>query len=90
MDQKFTMSIRFFSVFAVTAVVLWGIAMPDSAFAQGCAMCRTALSGDDPATQGFNWSIGFLMVMPYVLFAAVAGWVVFMRRRHVSQTQAAS
>ena len=75
-------------LFAMAVMLLWDMAIPESVFAQGCAMCGTALSIDDPVTQGFNWSIAFLMMMPYVLFASVAGWVVYMRRRHMNQTQA--
>ena len=65
---------------ALTVLLLLSIT-PDMALAQGCAMCRTALGVDDPVTQGFNWSIVFLMVMPYALFASVIGWVLYTRRR---------
>lgn len=69
-------------VLPVAATVLLLLCMdPDAALAQGCAMCRTALGVDDPVTQGFNWSIVFLMVMPYTLFASVTAWVLYTRRR---------
>ncbi|SVD93316.1 uncharacterized protein METZ01_LOCUS446170, partial [marine metagenome] len=45
-------------------------------------MCGTALSAGDPVTQGFNWSIAFLMAMPYVVFGVVGGWLAYVHRRH--------
>lgn len=52
------------------------------ALAQGCAMCATALGGpDDPLSSGINASIFFMMSMPFVLFAAVGGWMAYMYRR---------
>ncbi len=54
--------------------------------AQGCAMCRTALGGaDDPLARGFYWSILCLMGAPYVVTAAVGGWIVY---RHVVAARA--
>ena len=50
-----------------------------SGWAQGCAMCRTALenSPEGRALAGtFNYAILFLMGIPYVLFGA-AGIVIF-------------
>jgi hypothetical protein len=50
-----------------------------SGWAQGCAMCRTALenSPEGRALAGtFNYAILFLMGMPYVLFGAV-GFAIY-------------
>jgi hypothetical protein len=52
------------------------------AFAQGCAMCGTASSPDDPITRAFNWSILFLIAMPYTLCGVVGGWLAYRYRRH--------
>ena len=71
----------------VAVLLLWGTS--ENALAQGCAMCGTALSAGDPVTQGFNWSIAFLMAMPYVVFGVVGGWLAYVRRRHPNH-QAAS
>jgi hypothetical protein len=55
---------------------------PAYALAQGCAMCRTALSGaDDPLVFAMNTSILFLMAMPYVIVGSVGGWIYFSSRR---------
>ena len=55
---------------------------PD-ALAQGCAMCRTTLEGQehDPLTAAINTSVLFMMVMPYVVVGTVGGWIVLASRR---------
>ena len=62
-------------------VAVWAI-VPEQAFGQGCAMCKTALGGpEDPLAIGLNASILFLMSMPFVLLASVGGWLTYMHRR---------
>jgi len=56
----------------------------ENSLAQGCAMCGTALSANDPVTLGFNWSIAFLMAMPYVVFGVLGGWLAYVHRRHLN------
>jgi hypothetical protein len=51
------------------------------AWAQGCAMCGSAFTADDPTSRAFGWSIAFLIAMPYTVFAVVAGWLVVAHRR---------
>jgi hypothetical protein len=62
---------------------------PADAVAQGCAMCRTALDGqNDPLTQAFNTSVLFLMAMPYLIVGTVGGWFYLAaRRRDRDETQ---
>ena len=61
-------------------VALWGI-VPEQAFGQGCAMCKTALGGpEDPLAIGLNASILFLMSMPFVLIGSVGAWLAYMYR----------
>lgn len=61
-------------------VALWAI-VPEQAFGQGCAMCKTALGGpEDPLAIGLNASILFLMSMPFVLLASVGAWLTYMHR----------
>jgi hypothetical protein len=62
---------------AAVAVVL----MPADAMAQGCAMCKTYLSANDPRAEGMRVSILFLMSMPFALVGSVGGWIVWMYRR---------
>jgi hypothetical protein len=61
----------------------WGLAglFPAQALAQGCAMCKTALSGsDDPLAVGIFWSVMLMMGMPFVLFASIGGWIFYTYR----------
>jgi hypothetical protein len=58
-----------------------------SGWAQGCAMCRTALenSPEGKALAGtFNYAILFLMGMPYALFGAV-GFAIYRAYRQRSK-----
>lgn len=67
---------------ALAAAVLIAVAATNVA-AQGCAMCGTAFTPDDPTTRAFGWSILFLIAMPYTLFGVVTGWLVVAHRRRV-------
>jgi hypothetical protein len=51
------------------------------ALAQGCAMCRTALSGDDPLSQGIFWSVMLLMAAPFLVAGSIGGWLFYRYRR---------
>jgi hypothetical protein len=65
---------------AALCAVLSTVVAPD-AFAQGCAMCGTAFIKDDPVTRAFNWSVLFLIAMPYTIFGLAAGWLFLAHRR---------
>ena len=55
--------------------------LPARALAQGCAMCKTALSGsEDPLAVGLFWSVMLMMGMPFVLLASVGGWIFYTYR----------
>jgi hypothetical protein len=51
------------------------------ALAQGCAMCGTAFTPNDPVTRAFSWSVLFLIAMPYTVFGLAAGWLFLAYRR---------
>ena len=70
------------TLFAAVALcaVLFPVLAPDT-FAQGCAMCGTAFIKDDPVTRAFNWSVLFLIAMPYTIFGLAAGWLFLAHRR---------
>jgi len=72
------------TVFAVLVLVtgVLAISISGEALAQGCAMCATYLSANDPRTQAFKTSIIFLMIMPFAVVGSVGGWVAWMHRRH--------
>lgn len=49
-----------------------------------CAVCLTG-AGDDPVTDAFNWSVFFLMAAPYTVVGAIAGWLVYAKRRSTAK-----
>jgi len=62
----------------LAAVAAFVVFADSAVLAQGCAMCKTAIGGvDDPLSRGINASIYFMMGMPFVLFAAVGGWLAY-------------
>lgn len=68
---------------AVTLVVafLLAIGYVETASAQ-CAMCRTALDQEGGRLAvGFNRAILFLLGMPYLVFASIAGSYYWKRRK---------
>lgn len=48
--------------------------------ADACSVCGGFAMGTDPGA-GFNWSILFLLGMPYAVVGAIAGWLVYTHRR---------
>lgn len=75
---------------APVAVALALLALDASrALAQGCAMCGSALLGDDPVTRAFSWSVLFLMAAPYTIVGAVATWLFLNHRRSAVRHRAA-
>lgn len=63
----------------LTALLL--AASVEVVLAQGCAMCGTAFTPDDPVTNAFAWSVLFLIAMPYTLCGVVGGWLAYRYRR---------
>ena len=61
----------FLSVISVSASALF---FPGMALA--CAVCVSG-AADDPLTDAFNWSVLFLMAMPYTVVGSVAGWLAY-------------
>lgn len=51
------------------------------ATAQGCAMCGSSVTPDDPLAGAINTSVLFLMATPYTLVAGVALWLYVQHRR---------
>ncbi len=63
----------------LTALIVAALAR--DVLAQGCAMCGTAFTPDDPVTRAFTWSVLFLIAMPYTLCGVVGGWLAYRYRR---------
>jgi len=62
------------------------------ALAQGCAMCRTAIDGqDDPLSRGISKSVIFMICMPFAVFFSAAGYLyVFNRKANAARRTEAS
>jgi hypothetical protein len=45
-----------------------------------CSVCLGGVDGHDPLTDAFNWSVLFLMAMPYAVVGSIAGWIFYMYR----------
>jgi len=68
-------------VFALAVAFLLTIGYVETASAQ-CAMCRTALDQEGGRLAvGFNRAILFLLGMPYLVFASIAGSYYWKRRK---------
>ena len=74
---------RIVVVTAAAACAIVALSGPD-ALAQGCAMCRTAVEGqNDPLTRGISLSVIFMVSMPFAIFTTIAGWLYISHRRGV-------
>ncbi len=54
--------------------------------AHACAVCIFGAAGD-PLTDAFNWSILFLMAMPYTILVSIAGFLFYSHRRAVKKAR---
>jgi len=57
--------------------------------AHACSVCIGGAAGDR-LTDAFNWSVLFLMAMPYTLLFSVAGYLFFIHRRAAKKSAAES
>lgn len=51
------------------------------AVASACAVCLGGADGNDPVADAFNWSVLFLMAMPYTILFSVIGFFFYSYRR---------
>ena len=65
---------RFFLWVSLLMVVM--LIVP--AYLEACPACKTL---DDPIGKGFNWSILFMMAMPFTVFGLIGGTVYLQYRR---------
>ncbi len=61
--------------------VLFAIGVAATAVVQVCAVWANGASADDAVSDAYNWSVLFLMAMPYVVMGSVAGWIFYFYRR---------
>ncbi len=56
--------------------------IPTDVVAQGCVMCRAAVSSpDDPTARGFYWSMLFMGTMPFIILGSIGVWLIHSYRR---------
>jgi hypothetical protein len=55
--------------------------------AHACAVCVTGAG--DPTTDAFNWSVLFLMAMPYLVVGSIAGGLFYTYRRTAAKREQA-
>jgi len=66
---------------AAIACAVFFLAAPE-VFAQGCAMCGTAVtSSKDPLARGMFVSIVIMLAVPNLLLASIGGWLYYTYRR---------
>lgn len=68
-----------YGIFSLTAGILFPIAV------EACAVCLTGAGSNDPVADAFNWSVLFLMAMPYAVVGSIAGWLFYNYRREAKK-----
>ena len=68
-------------IFWVLGVLTACFALPSLAHA--CSVCLTG--ANDPTADAFNWSVFFLMAMPYAVVGTIAGWLFYTYRRSAAK-----
>jgi hypothetical protein len=63
------------------------LALLSAGRAVGCPMCSAALE-HDPVAEAFNWSILFLIAVPYTLLTLAGLWLYVSHRRAVTGRRA--
>lgn len=66
----------------VVAAALSALAPVD---AHACSVCWD-LSSNDLSSRAMNWSILFLMAMPFTIVGSIGGWLVY-KYRHSSKVE---
>jgi hypothetical protein len=64
----------------------WAVTLAAKSVAIACAVCVTG-GGNDSSANAYNWSLLFLMAMPYVVAGSVLGWLVHAYRRAAAKRE---
>lgn len=62
----------------------WAVAAFFPATALACAVCIAGAGESDGVLEALNWSVLFLMAMPYAVAGTIGGWLflAYRRERH--------
>lgn len=63
------------------------VLMANPVAAHACAVCVTGAG--DPTADAFNWSVLFLMAMPYLVVGSIAGGLFYTYRRTAAKREEA-
>jgi hypothetical protein len=63
------------------------VLMANPVAAHACAVCVTGAG--DPTADAFNWSVLFLMTMPYLVVGSIAGGLFYTYRRTAAKREEA-
>jgi len=74
---------RFLLLAAGIVVVAAAVGALAPVDAHACSVCWD-LSSDDLSSRAMNWSILFLMSMPFTIVGSIGGWLVY-KYRHSSR-----
>jgi hypothetical protein len=61
------------------------VLMANPLAAHACAVCVTGAG--DPTADAFNWSVLFLMAMPYLVVGSIAGGLFYTYRRTAAKRE---
>ena len=65
------------------AISVWTACFDIPSIVNACSVCLTG--ANDPTADAFNWSVLFLMAMPYTVVGSIAGWLFYSYRRSVAR-----
>src|SRR5919108_1662679 len=60
------------------AISVWTACFNVPSIVNACSVCLTG--ANDPTADAFNWSVFFLMAMPYAVVGTIAGWLFYAYR----------
>jgi nicotinamide riboside transporter PnuC len=67
----------------LAAISVWTALFDIRSIVNACSVCLTG--ANDPTADAFNWSVIFLMAMPYTVVGSIAGWLFFSYRRSAAK-----
>ena len=76
---------RFLLLAAGVVVVAAAVGALPPVDAHACSVCWD-LSSNDLSSRAMNWSILFLMAMPFTIVGSIGGWLVY-KYRHSSKVE---
>ena len=83
--MRFGVRNRFLLLAAAVVVAAAAVGALAPVDAHACSVCWD-LSSNDLSSRAMNWSILFLMAMPFTIVGSIGGWLVY-KYRHSSKVE---